>query len=349
MIKKLLASLLLAAGLLAPLGASANTTVGPFSMTKTSFDFYYSIGGGLPTEQLIEMTNNTNSIIYIQQSIPNQPYWLTGGYNTDPLPTDPGSPMGIGAGVDAKGLPVGDYKTTLYINGNFPSAPIAIPINLHILAAGTAQPANTVHPEGTNIKTSDGTVYRINFGSRTPYTSSGAFLSYGYNNWADVVDANSADLALPTGTCTPYQGAEPRPCYIQPRDGSLINDHGTVYIISDGYRAGFASASVFLGLGYSFKDALPGDTSFLQTAAPINSSQISHPSGTVVNANGTICVVESPFKTGGQIGRKCYATLADMNSWGIRDYEILWANSYDMQLPILGTIAARSTYSDMNP
>lgn len=332
--------------------AKADTIVGPFSFTKTSFEFYYTQGGGYPTHQSLEFTNITNSIIYTTLSIPNQPSWLNSSYNTDTIARYPGTPNGLGALVDVTGLNPGNYSTNLYISGDFSNGGrIQIPIKLTIYPAGQSQPDNTVHPEGTNVATPDGIVWRINSGVRQPYTSAGAFLSYGYNNWADVKVANSADLALPSNSrCTPAAGGPDRPCFISPRDGSLINDNGTVYIISDGYRYGFANAQAFLGLGYSFSHALPGDTSFLSTGAPINTADIPHPSGTVVNDNGTICVINSPFRSGsGKVTRGCFSTLADMNSWGIRDYEILPANRQDKLIPIERIISARTPYSPMNP
>src|SRR5579884_2362210 len=73
-----------------------------------------------------------------------------------------------------------------------------------------------VHAVGSNVL-SNGTVYFINgSGQKQPYTSAGAFLSYGFNSWSNVVAASPEDLALPTGP------------FVPPMDGSLINDNGTV-------------------------------------------------------------------------------------------------------------------------
>ena len=56
------------------------------------------------------------------------------------------------------------------------------------------------HAVGTNVKTSDGTVWMIMpDGTRRAYTSGGAFLSYGFNSFANLVDANAEDAALPQG------------------------------------------------------------------------------------------------------------------------------------------------------
>ncbi len=324
----------------------ATATNSDFTSSQSSFNFFYAQGGGLPSPQSATFTNITNQIIYFTIDVPNQPAWLNTGYATDELPAYPGSPSGIGASADVTGLAVGTYTATIYIRGNFTGAPLTFPITLTVAPAGTALPSNQAHPDGTNILLPDGTVYRIMLGTRQPYTSAGAFLSYGYNSWATVVPANSYDMALLVGqNNVPGGGAQ----FIPPRDGALINDHGTVYIITDGHKVGFASAQIFLEFGYSFEYVLSGDASFLETLAPLNTSQTKHPSGTVVNDNGTICVIESPFRAQGTPGRRCFSTLADMNTWGIKVSDMVPANQYDRQLAITGTIAARGQYSSLNP
>lgn len=318
-----------------------------FSVSKSSFDFYYTIGGAPPTYQSAEFTNNTGSTIYYRISVPNQPSWLNAAYTTEmDLPASPGTPNGIGAAVSVDHLAAGSYKTAIYINGQFSGAPLIFPITLTVLPAGSSQPSDQVRPEGTNVVGPDGTVYRISYGARLPYTSAGAFLSYGFNSWVDVKTANAAEMALPVPTTTKRESTEQIPAFITPRDGSLINDHGTVYIISDGYRQGFASAGVFSGLGYSFANVLPGDTSFLATLSPLNTDQMAHPPGTIVNDQGTICVMYSPFKGG---GRRCFSSLTDMNTWGIRNSDMVVANSFDRNISISGVVQARDAYSPMNP
>ena len=329
--------------------AAESVNKGPFEFSPGAYNFTYVLGGNPPTFQSGTFTNETNSKVTVYFSVPNQPSWFTSGFTTDAYPMDPGVPSGLGAGVDPKGLGVGTYSTAINISGSFSGSPISIPVTLTVLPAGSAQPSNQAHPEGANVVGPDGTVYRVANGTRSPYTSAGAFLSYGYNNWGEVETANSEDMALPVGTYTPTASSGSMPTYIPPRDGSLINDHGTIYIVYDHYRQGFTSAQVFTGLGYKFTDVLPGDASFLSELSPINSADIAHPSGTVVNDHGTICTIQSPFKTGGKPGKKCFATLADMNSWGVKTNEIIPANSFDHDLPINGVIATRTAYSMMNP
>ena len=128
-----------------------------------------------------------------------------------------------------------------------------------------------------NKRRFNGTVYFVNSnGQKQPYTSAGAFLSYGFNTWADVVPASAEDMALPTGS------------FVPPSDGSLINDKGTVYLMVNGMPSGFTTEPNFLGSGYSYKNVLAGDVSFLAKGSNISTTAMSHPVGTLVNDKGTV-------------------------------------------------------------
>ncbi len=56
------------------------------------------------------------------------------------------------------------------------------------------------------------------------------------------------------------------------RDGSLVVDHGTVFIIYQGKKYGFTSKEVFLGLNYQFADVVAGDLSTIPEGLPISSA-----------------------------------------------------------------------------
>jgi chitodextrinase len=173
--------------------------------------------------------------------------------------------------------------------------------------------ASSPDPAGTNFN-SNGTIYFINSsGQKQAYTSAGAFISYQFNLWKNVVPATSADLALPSGP------------FVPPQDGSLINDHGTIYAISKGQRVGFTTAAAFLGLGYSFSNAIPGDTSFLATLKPIATSTQTHPFDTLVNQSGTIYLLTSHGKIG-------IPNLTSFNSWGYKQSMVVPANQYDLAI-----------------
>lgn len=167
---------------------------------------------------------------------------------------------------------------------------------------------NTPVP-GSNIS-SNGIVYFYDGISLRPYTSAGAFLSYGFNSWNSVQPANADSTTLPKGNS------------IAPRDGSLINDQGTIYIITKGARAGFANKNVFLGLGYKFSNVIVGDTSFLPTLAPISNASGPHPVDTLINDHGTIFLTTS-------LGRIGIPSRSIFYSWGYAFSQVVAANSFD--------------------
>lgn len=194
--------------------------------------------------------------------------------------------------------------------------------------------AGNAHTDYTNILGPDGTVYRIADGQRYAYTSAGAFSSYGFNSWSSIASATTGDMNLPVSTYWPSGSTMERTYFIPPRNGSLINDNGTIYLITNGLRAGFTSAKNFLDLGYSFVNAQRGDTSFMVSASLIDSTSRGHADGTLVNDRGTIY----PMRSNGRLG---FPSMSVFNSWGLKLSEVVPANSYDRELPLIGTMSVR--------
>lgn len=203
----------------------------------------------------------------------------------------------------------------------------------------TASPAQPVIPApttnvsgadavGTNILTSDGTVSMIaSNGTRRPYTSAGAFLSYGFNSWNNVVTASAADAALPVGS------------FIPPRDGKIIcsnkgSDIGTCYLITNGQKAGFTSATVFQGLGFNFGNTTAGDVSWMTSTSSISSATNAHLPGVLINNGGTYELVTA----NGFIGIPNATTL---QSWGYSFSDAVMANTADKQLSQTSVLTAR--------
>jgi hypothetical protein len=184
------------------------------------------------------------------------------------------------------------------------------------------------HSAGTNI-ISNGTVYMITAdGQRRPYTSAGAFLSYGFNSWTTVGQANTDDLTLPVGN------------FIPPRDGKIVcsnkgSDKGTCYLITDGQKAAFTSATVFTGLGFNFSDSLSGDVSFLASAPNISNTSQAHPAGTLVNKNGTVYLV-------GDNGLLGVPDMNTLSSWGYSTSDIVSADRADSATEQSGVMSART-------
>ena len=186
------------------------------------------------------------------------------------------------------------------------------------------------HAAGTNVSTSDGTVWMITSnGSRRAYTSAGAFLSYGFNSWSGVVAANSDDLALPVDSAG----------FIPPQDGSIIcsdraPDKGTCYLVTGGLKAGFTSAAVFTGRGFSFSHAQNGDASWMGSTSNINDTTSANRPGVLVNHNGTVYLM-------GPTGLLGIPDPATFNSWGYSYANVVPANAADNGMVQTGVMAAR--------
>ncbi|MDE2311653.1 MAG: hypothetical protein KGJ93_00985 [Patescibacteria group bacterium] len=187
-----------------------------------------------------------------------------------------------------------------------------------------------VHSAGTNVLASDGTIWMVTSNNtRRAYTSAGAFLSYGFNSFATVVPASAEDLALPVDSAG----------FIPPQDGKIIcsdrgADKGTCYLITGGMKAGFTSASVFTGLGFSFSRAQKGDVSFMSSTSNINNTTMAHLPGVLVNNNGTVQLM-------GGSGLLGIPDLNTFNSWGYSFADVVPANSADKAMTQTGVMAAR--------
>lgn len=184
------------------------------------------------------------------------------------------------------------------------------------------------HAAGTNVKSSDGTIWMVMpDNTRRAYTSAGAFLSYGFNSFSSVVDANAEDLALPAGS------------FIPPQDGKVIcsdrgADKGTCYLITQGMKAGFTSAAVFTGLGFSFSRATYGDVSWMGSTSNIDNTTSPHGPGVLINNGGTVQL----RGTSGNLG---IPDLATFNSWGYSFADVVPSNAADRAMTQTGVMAAR--------
>jgi len=146
------------------------------------------------------------------------------------------------------------------------------------------------------------------------YPSAAVFTSYGFNSWANVAPATSEDMKLSINGLMPYA------------DGNLVNDQGTIYVISNGIKHGIASASVFLFLGYNWGSVVSGGTSFMQSG-PVISSVSAHMPGTLINQNGTVYYISA-------YGKEGFPSMAVFNSWGFNLKNVVTANTSDLALPI---------------
>lgn len=184
--------------------------------------------------------------------------------------------------------------------------------------------SSITHAPGSNIVDSNGTVYFIDGDYiKIAYTSAGAFSSYKFNSWSGVSPESESDKVLIKRSDYPTDGYS----FIPPREGALINDKGTVYIITEQGRAGFTTSKVFTDLGYSFKYVYPGDTSFMRTLPPINTSDRVHPVGTIINQDGTLFLISDCYN--GDCKKSAFPSMAIYDSWGYWIEEAVKANASD--------------------
>ena len=186
-------------------------------------------------------------------------------------------------------------------------------------SSGSKTASSDMHPLGTVINI-DGTLYTITKNDqgqivRRPYTSPGAFLSYGFNSFDIVVEATEADKKFSVGD------------FIPPQDGRVVCsdrglDQGTCYLITKKQKAGFVSEAVFVDSGFSFENVIFGDISFLPKTSNIETASQAHLPGTIVINNNTIQLVSSSNLLG-------FSSLETFLSWGYDLNMVVPANSFD--------------------
>ncbi len=202
-----------------------------------------------------------------------------------------------------------------------------------LVASSLLIPATSVAAAtaGGVYKTTDGTVWFVTSDMhKRPFTSAGAFLSYGFLSFSQVMDADASVTALPTGS------------FIAPQDGRIFcatetkgsDVAGECSLVTAGQKAAFTSAAVFGGQGFSFSRAYYGDSSFLTKTSNIDNSSAQHRPGVLVNNNGTVQLVVN----GGLWG---VPSLDVFNSWGWSFADVVPANSADKLLSQIGIIPGR--------
>ncbi len=184
---------------------------------------------------------------------------------------------------------------------------------------------------GGVYSTPDGTVWFVTKDmQKRPFTSAGAFLSYGFLNFSQVQPADASVTALPTGS------------FIAPADGKIFcatetkgsDVAGECALITGSQKASFTSAAVFAAQGHSFERAMYGDSSFLSKTSNIDNGSAAHLPGVLVNNGGTVQMVVS----GGLWG---IPSIEVFNSWGYSFADVVPANSADTAKSQVGVIPAR--------
>lgn len=203
------------------------------------------------------------------------------------------------------------------------------PASVHAASHGSG--SLILLPDGHTVQFIDQTSVRHSF------HSGGALSSYGFLSFAQIATATNSDLTLQEGT------------YIPPRDGTIFcatetkgsDVKGECSLITGGQKAAFVSSEVFTGLGFNFKNAISGDSSFLTKTTNITSGLEAHRPGVLVNDQGTVRLVSAT----GLLGIPDQATF---NSWGYTSSNIVSANSADKTLSQVGVMASRQP-GQLNP
>lgn len=181
------------------------------------------------------------------------------------------------------------------------------------------------HPNGALIL--DGkTVYLIKNGKLSGFRDEQEYKSYGYN-FSQVAPASSADLRLPSA-------GEP----LKAMPGTLAldkSDNRTIYMIgSNGTKRGFASAGVFTGLGYNFKNLFKINLSDYPAGEPLTSAKVAHPEGALVKDGQAVWWIY-----GGQ--KRALGSNEVLASYGFSASQLVKANSADLALPLGETVKLR--------
>jgi|SRR3989344_3175340 len=104
------------------------------------------------------------------------------------------------------------------------------------------------HPSGALIiKSGDSTIFQVTDSGLRPFSAFSVFQSYRYD-FSMVLSANLEDGKLPV--------LQP----IEYRNGSLLNDKGTIFLVVDGKKYGFKTWESFVARGYSLNAVIEGDT-----------------------------------------------------------------------------------------
>lgn len=131
--------------------------------------------------------------------------------------------------------------------------------DLDLLPAGAAMDPSKAHPDGTLIL--DGSGYWWLRNGKRHNVKAALVLSSWRLSTTQAVPASSLDKALPDGG------------WLQVRDGTLVKgDTPSVYLISNGRRLPFSSATAFNGLGFQWSNVRPIGDAILKM----------HPAGTAI-------------------------------------------------------------------
>lgn len=158
---------------------------------------------------------------------------------------------------------------------------------LTLSVANSARAENSyAYPSGTLVRAkNDARVYLIEGGYKR-HIPSPSILESRFS-WENIITVTSEEVAsYPDGNTLPF------------KDGTLIKDINSAYVIEDGAAKPIVSAAVFDQLGYKWSDVLAVsdfELSLHSRGALVTRTDI-HPNGSLVTAGGPVYVLEGGKK-----------------------------------------------------
>ena len=170
--------------------------------------------------------------------------------------------------------------------------------------------------------------------SGTPATAgSSSFIASVSDSAGSSATLNFTVTINSAGTSAPAAVTSAVPAGSYP-SGELIDENGTIYMVYQNTKVGFANAPAFLGLGFNFSNVTAvADSGLTLSDKVVVTSDGAHPRGTWV-ANGQTVYFVTP---GGLIPVADWTTF--LNNGGQASF-IVPANTYDLSLPTLSIMTS---------
>ena len=116
--------------------------------------------------------------------------------------------------------------------------------------------ASLPHPDGALVLEGT-TVWWVRNGARQGFESEAVFNTYGFS-FSRIVKANAADVALAESSLVKF------------RDGTLVNDNGAIFIISDGKKLLFSNTAALTTKGYKATNTINARLDSYEAGSQIN-------------------------------------------------------------------------------
>ncbi len=178
---------------------------------------------------------------------------------------------------------------------------------------GETSQASSTAREGKLVN-QNGAIFKIEYGKKRVFISPAALLSNNYS-FKDVLSANNAEVALSEGEI------------IGIKDGALLRDGKTIYVIENGKKRAFTSMSVFKSFGYNSRNVVNTSLKGVPEGPALSTAATRHPRGALVNDKGAIYFMGVDY-------RYPHSSAEDFLSWGNRWQDVVPANTFDLTVPV---------------